>query len=70
VSMIALVGPGERDLAVFQTDEPTITDRDPMRVTAEIFQHVSRSAERSFGIDDPFAGSERLQKVLVALRIA
>src|SRR5438874_10756057 len=51
---VPVVLPAEADLSVSQGDEPTVGNGDPVRVAAQILEHLLRPAERPLGIDDPF----------------
>src|SRR3954452_851949 len=46
--------PAETDLSVGESEEPIVGDGNPVRVAAEIVEHLLRTAERALGIDDPF----------------
>ena len=51
---VPVVLPAEANLFVRQGDEPTVGNGDPVRVAAQILEHLLRPAERPLGIDDPF----------------
>lgn len=51
---VPIILPSESDLSVFEFEEPVIADCHAMGVATEIAQDLGRSAERPFGIDDPF----------------
>jgi len=56
---VTVVSPGKRDMAVLEGEQAVVADRDAVGIAAEIFQHVSRSPERGFGIHDPLFVPER-----------
>ncbi len=45
--------PSEGDLAIVETDEPVVRDRDAMGVTGEVVEDMFRSAEGSLRVDHP-----------------
>src|SRR5271169_1624102 len=55
------VSPSEGDLAIGQSDQPGVRDRDAMSVSAEIAQYMFRSSEGRLGIDDPVLAEQRTQ---------
>ena len=55
------VSPAEGDLAIGQSDQPGVRDRDAMSVSAEIAQYMLRSSEGRLGIDDPVLAEQRTQ---------
>jgi hypothetical protein len=54
LAVLAIVFPGEADLAIKERDQPAVGDGDAMGVAAEITQHLFGATERRLGIDDPF----------------
>ena len=52
------VAPAEGDVAVGESNQPAVGDGDAMGVGAEIAQHMFRSAERPFGVDDPVVAEQ------------
>jgi hypothetical protein len=50
---LAIIAPAERDHAVLQGHEARMTDRDALRVAAEIRHHLLRPCEGWLGIADP-----------------
>jgi len=50
---VSRVPPTKGDLAIGQRDQSMVGDGHAMGVAAEVLQHVLRTAERWFGIDDP-----------------
>ena len=61
--MMAVILPAEADGRIILADQTLIGDGDAMRVAAEIFQHLSRTAEGRLGIDYPLALAERTKVV-------
>jgi len=53
LAMMAVVFPGEVDLAVGEPGETRVCQRDAMGIAAEIGQHLLGSGERALGIDHP-----------------
>jgi len=49
----AIILPTKTDATVLTGEEPTVGDRDAMRVAPQILQHLLRPAEGAFGIYDP-----------------
>jgi hypothetical protein len=47
------ISPAESNVAISEGKQPVVGDGDAMGVSAEIAQHVFRSTERRFAIDDP-----------------
>ena len=58
------IAPAEGDVAIGEGDQPGVGDGDAMGVGAEIAQHMLRTAEGLFGIDNPVVGGT----VLAAMR--
>ena len=54
LAVMAIVFPGEVDLAIGEPGETRICHGDAMSIAAEIGQHLLRSCERALGIDHPF----------------
>lgn len=52
------ISPAKRDLVIQEGNEPGIGNRNAMRVSAEVAQHLLRSAERRLAVDHP---SRRMQ---------
>jgi hypothetical protein len=50
----SVVPPAEAHAVVFQRDQTLIGDGDAVGIARQVFQHLPRSAEGWFGIDDPF----------------
>src|SRR3981189_1867728 len=61
LAVLAVVLPGEADLAVKERDQPTVGDGDAMGIAAEIGQHLFGATEWRLGIDDPFDASELVE---------
>ena len=59
----AIILPAKADTTVLAGEEPAVGDGDAMGVAAEIVEHLLRSAEWAFGIDDPFDIAQRRQIV-------
>lgn len=51
--VIGIITPPERDLIVFELHDPVIADRDPVRVSAEIFKNALCPVERRLAVDNP-----------------
>jgi hypothetical protein len=52
------VAPAEGDVAVGKSNQPAVGNGDTMGVGAQIAQHMFRSAERPFGVDDPVVAKQ------------
>jgi hypothetical protein len=52
-TFLAVILPVQPDSAVNHVDQAAIGDGNPVGITAKISQHLPRSPERAFGIDDP-----------------
>src|SRR4051794_27240735 len=50
---VGRIAPAKGDLAVFQTEKPTVGDRDAMRVVSQIANHVLWSGKRLLGVNHP-----------------
>jgi hypothetical protein len=59
--LMGRIPPTEGDAAVCQRDQPVVGNCHPMRVTAEIAQHVFGSSERALGIDHPIGAEQRAE---------
>ena len=57
----AIILPTKTDATVLTGEEPTVGDRDAMRVAPQILQHLLRPAEGAFGIYDPFDIAQRVK---------
>src|SRR5687767_8476704 len=55
--------PAEGDAVLVQGNQALVRDRHPVRVTGEVSEHRSRSCKWAFGIDHPFALSQRREPV-------
>jgi hypothetical protein len=63
-SLSALAGivlVAERDLGVLERDQALIGDGDPVGVPGEVVEDLVGTAERRFGVDDPFFASQGVQ---------
>jgi hypothetical protein len=54
----------EADYSVFETDEPPVSDGDPVCVPGKVFENVLGAAKRWFGIDDPLPFAQRCDPVI------
>ncbi|OWK25731.1 hypothetical protein AJ87_07175 [Rhizobium yanglingense] len=54
MSLASIILPSEVDMLVIDGDDATVGDGHPMRVSAEISEHLVRPAETRLGVDDPF----------------
>jgi len=52
-AVLAIVLPGEADLAVVEPDQAAVGDGDAVRVAGEIPEHLLGPAKRRLGVDDP-----------------
>ncbi len=50
---LSVVLPAEHDVVAVEAHQAVIGDRDPMRVAAQIVEHLPRAAEGRFRVDDP-----------------
>ena len=50
------------DLAIGDTEQTLIADRDSVRVAAKIFENLLRTAEWRLGVDHPFHAAERCEQ--------
>lgn len=57
MSLASIVLPPEVDMLVIGTDDTTVGDGHTMGVSAEIGEHLVRSAKRRLGVDDPFTAT-------------
>jgi len=55
------IAPSEGDVAVGECYQPGVRDGDAMGVCAEVAQHMLRSAEGPFGIDNPVVAEQHAQ---------
>jgi hypothetical protein len=72
LAVMAIVFPGEVDLAVGEPGETRVCEGDAMGIAAEISQHLIGSGERALGIDHPFerSASRRSANALGSARAA
>jgi len=70
--LVAMRGitPAEGDVAIGESDQPGVRDGDAMCVCAEITQHMFRSAEGLFGIDNPVVAEQHPQPGSEGARIS
>ena len=55
---MAIILPGETDLAVFEREQPAVGDGDAVGIAAEIGQRLARAAERRLGVDHPIDAAQ------------
>ncbi len=60
-TLLAIILPSERNVAVVDRDEAAVADRDPMRVAGKIGEHLLGAGERPLGIDHPLGSAQRCQ---------
>ena len=63
------VAPSERDFAIGKGKQPMVGDGNAVSVVSEITQHVFRSTEWRFGVDDPVLSEQHSQPGREGLRI-
>ena len=68
LALPAVVLPAEGDVRVRDLDQPGVGDRDPMRIAAEIGQHLFGASERWLGVDHPVEALEFAQATREGLR--
>ena len=66
---LPVIFPAECDFAVFKPDQTVVGYGDPVRITAEIVQHLFRAAKRRLRIDDPFDLAAAFERGFEAFRI-
>jgi hypothetical protein len=59
---VRIILPAEGNLVTLESDEAVIADGHAMSVTGEISQHMMRTAEGWFGIDDPILTEQGAQE--------
>src|ERR1035437_5224164 len=59
LAAVSVVLPAEGDVAVGDGQEAMIGDGDAVCVTSQVVEHILRSAEGAFAIDDPLLMKER-----------
>src|ERR1022692_1576932 len=62
LAAVSVVFPTEGDVAVGHGQEPMIGDGDAVSVACQIVEHILRSAEGAFAVDDPLLTKERSQE--------
>lgn len=62
--LTAIVPPLKGHLAVGYIEDAAVGESDPVRIPAQIIQHLLRSAERRLGIYDPIGSCKRCQIVV------
>ena len=50
---VGRIAPAKGDLAVFQTEKPTVGDRHAMGIVSQIANHMARSGKRLLGVNHP-----------------
>jgi len=58
---VSVILPAEGDVAISHRQEPMIGDGDAVGVACQIVEHILRSAEGAFAVDDPLLTKERPQ---------
>ena len=58
LAVVTVVFPGQTDLAVGEPGQPVVGDGDPVRLAAEIGEHLRRAGERTLGVDHPLDAAE------------
>src|ERR1700712_317981 len=58
LAVMAVVLPGEADLAVSEPSQAAVGDGDTMGVAAEIGEHLSGASEWTLAVDDPFRAAQ------------
>ena len=61
LAVLAIVLPGEADLAVGESDQAAVGDGDAMGVAAEIAEHLLGAGERRLGEDHPVDAGQRVE---------
>ena len=51
---VSVVPPTERDVVAVEGEQSMVGDGDAMGITTEVTQHLFRTAEGRFSVDDPF----------------
>jgi len=54
LAVMAVVLPAETDLAIDELDQTAVGDGDPVRIPAQVAEHLFGAGERPLGIDHPF----------------
>src|ERR1039457_1082021 len=62
LAAVSVVFPAECDVAVGHGQEPMIGDGDAVGVACQIVEHMLRSAEGAFAVDNPLLTKERSQE--------
>ena len=55
------IAPAEGDVVIGKSDQPGVRGGDAMGISAEISQHMFRSAEGGLGVDDPVVAEQNPQ---------
>ena len=67
--VVSVILPGEPDMIVVDLDDAAIGDGDAVRVAPEIGEHLGRTAEWFFGVDDPVDASCRCEQRMPTRRV-
>jgi hypothetical protein len=67
---VAVVGPGEGDLAVLKGQDALVADGDAVGVATEVFQHAGRSAKGGLSVNHPFLIFQGSQEAGKGARVA
>src|SRR5208337_492904 len=59
--VVTVVPPVELDLSVFDIQQSMVGNRDSVGVAAQVVDHLLRSGEGRFGVDDPFQVVQRIE---------
>src|ERR1035441_5578370 len=62
LAAVSVVFPAKCDVAVGHGQEPMIGDGDAVGVACQVVEHILRSAEGAFAVDDPLLTKERSQE--------
>ncbi len=56
------VSPAKAHLAVFEAEQPSVGDGDPMSVAGQVLQDMFGSSERRLGVDHPLSSAQRMKQ--------
>src|ERR1035438_903098 len=62
LAAVSVVFPAKSDATVSHGQEPMVGDGDAVGVACQIVEHIPRSAEGAFAVDDPLLTKERPQE--------
>ena len=57
-----VVLPSKTDASIVENEKAAVGDGDPMRVTAQIGEHLAWPCERALGVNNPFGTAQRREK--------